>query len=165
MKPTTTYLPNCLIALLDASKGDCRKAVLAAKAKENLTESSATESNNKKVTSMVENITLSAMLPCLVCSFTTATNRTITSSEDGTTSTKVSQSRACDNNFTAYKDLKGRGRDLSADGGVLRDGLLRLPPNLCPSLPRRLHNRSYTRSQYFFHDTPIFGEDLALLHR
>jgi hypothetical protein len=37
-------------------KGDCRKACLAAKAKENLTERSATESNNRKVTSMVENI-------------------------------------------------------------------------------------------------------------
>jgi hypothetical protein len=43
-------------ALHDATKGDCRKAFLAAKAKENLTESSTTESNNRKVTSMVENI-------------------------------------------------------------------------------------------------------------
>jgi hypothetical protein len=37
-------------------KGDCRKAFLAAKAKENVTERSAKESNNGKVTSMVENI-------------------------------------------------------------------------------------------------------------
>ncbi len=36
--------------------GDCRKAFLAAKAKGNLTERSATASNNTKVTSMVENI-------------------------------------------------------------------------------------------------------------
>jgi hypothetical protein len=43
-------------ALLAPLKGDCRKAFLAAKAKENLTERSATESNNRKVTSMVENI-------------------------------------------------------------------------------------------------------------
>src|ERR1700731_217739 len=81
------------------------------------------------------------MLPCLVCSFTTATNRTIRSSDDRATSTKASQSRACENNFTAYKDLKGRGRDLSADGGVLRDGPLRLLPNLRPPLFRRLDNR------------------------
>jgi hypothetical protein len=37
-------------------KGACRTAFLAAKAKENLTERSATESNNRKGTSMVENI-------------------------------------------------------------------------------------------------------------
>jgi hypothetical protein len=37
-------------------KGACRKAFLAAKAKENVTEKSATESNNRKVISMVENI-------------------------------------------------------------------------------------------------------------
>jgi hypothetical protein len=37
-------------------KGDCRKAFLVAKAKENLTQRSATESNNRKVTPMVENI-------------------------------------------------------------------------------------------------------------
>jgi hypothetical protein len=37
-------------------KGDCRNAFLAAKAKENLTERSVAESNNRKVTSMVENI-------------------------------------------------------------------------------------------------------------
>jgi hypothetical protein len=37
-------------------KGDCRKAFLAAKAKENLTQRPATESNNRKVISMVENI-------------------------------------------------------------------------------------------------------------
>jgi hypothetical protein len=37
-------------------KGDCRKVFLAAKAKEDLTERSAPESNNRKVTSMVENI-------------------------------------------------------------------------------------------------------------
>jgi hypothetical protein len=37
-------------------KGDCRKAFLDAKAKENLTERPATASNNGKVTPMVENI-------------------------------------------------------------------------------------------------------------
>src|SRR5580700_11205547 len=81
------------------------------------------------------------MLPCLVCSFTTATNRTIRSSEVGATFTKASQSRACDNNSTAYKDLKGRGRDPSADGGVLRDAPLCLLPNLRPSLFRPFDNR------------------------
>src|SRR5580700_6397854 len=98
------------------------------------------------------------MLPCLVCSFTTATNRTITSSEDGTTSTKASQSRACDNNFTAYKDLKGRGRDLSADGGVLRDDP-RLLPNLRPPLFRRLDNRrsaSSRQNAFLYLFIPLF---------
>jgi hypothetical protein len=37
-------------------KGGCREAFLAAKAKENVTERSATASNNRKVTSMVENL-------------------------------------------------------------------------------------------------------------
>jgi hypothetical protein len=41
---------------LTPRKGDCRKAFLAAKAKENLTERSATESNNRKDISMVETI-------------------------------------------------------------------------------------------------------------
>ena len=86
------------------------------------------------------------MLPCLVCSFTTATNRTIRSSEDGATSTTASQPSACDNNFTAYKDLKGRGRDLSIDGGVLRNGPL-APPNLRPPLLRRLRYRRSASSR------------------
>jgi hypothetical protein len=37
-------------------RGDCRKACLAAKAKENLTQRPPTESNNRKVISMIENI-------------------------------------------------------------------------------------------------------------
>jgi hypothetical protein len=42
--------------LLTPRKGNWRKAFLAAEAKENLTERSAAESNNRKATSMVENI-------------------------------------------------------------------------------------------------------------
>jgi hypothetical protein len=99
------------------------------------------------------------MLPCLVCSFTTATNRTIRSGEDGATSTIASQSRACDNDFTAYKDLKGRARDLSSEGGVLRDGPLRLLPNLRPPLFRRLDNRCSTSCRQ---DTLLYTDDFAL---
>jgi hypothetical protein len=47
-------------------------------------------------------------------------NRTIRSSEDVVTSTTASQSRACDNVFTTYTDLEGRGRDLSADGSCVK---------------------------------------------
>jgi hypothetical protein len=64
-QPSRRFFAAFAIAALSAAdstrfstplKGDCRKAFRAAKAKENLTERSATESNNRKVTSMVENI-------------------------------------------------------------------------------------------------------------